>query len=64
VNDESAVFAFLAEVCYSGDPFEVLIEERRRGEIRRVRRGEGTTAPYSGHGDSGGTAREDGGGLK
>ena len=48
VNDESSVFAFFGEVCYSGDPFAVLVRETRDGKVKFVRRGEGAAAPYSG----------------
>lgn len=50
VNEESSVFAFLAEVCFNGDPFQTLIREVRGGEFRTVERGAGKTIPYSGHG--------------
>ena len=49
VNDNSTVFAFFAEVCYSGDPFATLIRETRGGETRTLRGGEGATTPYIGH---------------
>ncbi len=49
VNDRSSVWAFFGEVCYSGDPFAVLIQETRGGETRLVKRDDGTTAPYSGY---------------
>ena len=49
VNDNSSVWAFFAEVCYSGEPFESLIRETRGGETKEVKRGEGNTAPYSGY---------------
>ena len=29
VNEDSRVFAFFAEVCYSGDPFEIVVRETR-----------------------------------
>lgn len=48
VNDASSVFAFFTEFCTNGDPYRVLIEERRDGDTRCVARGEGDTAPYSG----------------
>ena len=49
VNDNASVFAFFAEVCYSGDPFAVLIKETRGAETRIVRGNEGNTVPYSGY---------------
>lgn len=48
VNRDSAIFAFFAEVCFNGDPFATLIRESRNGVTREIRRGEGTTLPYSG----------------
>jgi hypothetical protein len=48
VNEDSCVFAFFAEVCYNGDPFATLIRESRAGMTKEIRRGEGTTLPYSG----------------
>ena len=49
VNDHSSVWAFFAEVCYSGEPFESLIRETRGSETKEVKRGEGNTTPYSGY---------------
>ena len=48
VNDDSSVFAFFREVCFSGDPFSVIIRETRRGEVREIARGAGDAAPYVG----------------
>jgi hypothetical protein len=48
VNEDSGVFAFFTEVCYSGDPFATLIRETRGTETREVRRGEGDLLPYVG----------------
>lgn len=48
VNSESSVFAFFGEVCFNGDPFQVLVRETRGGEIREVKRGDGPTLPYAG----------------
>jgi len=45
---ESSVFAFMNEVCYTGDPFAVLIRERRQGVIREIKREEGSVTPYVG----------------
>ncbi len=47
-NDHSSVFAFFAEVCFSGDPFATLVRETRQGETRELRHGEGHTTPYLG----------------
>lgn len=49
VNQDSSVFAFFAEVCFNGDPFETLIQEMRQGENRSIRKGQGTTLPYIGY---------------
>ncbi len=49
VNDNSSVWAFFAEVCYSGEPFESLIRETRGAETKEVKRGAGNTLPYSGY---------------
>lgn len=48
VNDDSSVFAFFGEVCYSGDPFLTLIQATRGSQTQVVRRGEGGTTPYAG----------------
>ena len=48
VNDNSSVFAFFAEVCYNGDPFAILVSEKRGEQVKAVRRGEGSTLPYIG----------------
>ncbi|MBL9171920.1 MAG: hypothetical protein JNL10_00165 [Verrucomicrobiales bacterium] len=48
VNEDSDVFAFLAEICYSGDPFHVRVQESRNGEVRKRLQGEGLTLPYVG----------------
>jgi hypothetical protein len=48
VTEDASVFTCFVEVCYNGDPFEVLVRESRNGEVRTVRRGGGTTFPYSG----------------
>lgn len=49
VNDNSSIFAFFAEVCYNGEPFESLIRETRGTETKEVKRGAGNTVPYSGY---------------
>lgn len=46
---DASIFAFLNEVCYSGDPFAVLIQEARNGVTKTVKREEGHTWPYIGH---------------
>ena len=49
VNDNSAVFAFFGEVCFSGEPFETLIRETRGSEVKEVGRTKGgATRPYIG----------------
>lgn len=48
VNDNASVFAFFAEVCYSGDPFAVRIKETRGAETKTVGQDQGNTLPYSG----------------
>ena len=47
VTDNSSVFTFFNEICYSGDPFATLIRETRLQKVKSVMRGEGTTAPYA-----------------
>ncbi len=46
VTDNSSVFTFFNEVCYSGDPFMTLIQETRGKTTKLVKRDEGVTAPY------------------
>ena len=46
VSEDSAVFAFFGEVCYTGDPFATLIRETRQRETKLIQRGEGGTTPY------------------
>ena len=48
VNDASSVFAFFTEICYSGDPFAVLVRETQNGETPEIKRGAGGTVPYRG----------------
>jgi hypothetical protein len=46
-TDQASVFTFFNEVCYSGDPFQTLIQETLGSEDpRTVKRGEGSVAPY------------------
>ena len=53
VNDNSSVFAFLGEVCYSGEPFETLIRETRGSEVKEVGKARGgATRPYIGRSDA------------
>ena len=47
VTDNSSVFTFFSEVCFSGDPFTTLIQETRGKTTKFVKRGEGTTTPYA-----------------
>jgi hypothetical protein len=48
LNDNSSVFAFFAEVCYNGDPFETLVSEQRGEQVKIIKKGEGSTLPYIG----------------
>ncbi len=48
VTTDASVFAFFSEVCYSGDPLQMLIRETRGGEAMEIKRGEGSTLPNSG----------------
>lgn len=48
VTEDAEAFAFLHEVCYTGDPFAVLVRETRDGRARTVIRSEGSTTPYVG----------------
>ncbi len=47
VTDNASVFTFFNEVCFNGDPFETLIRETQGQSQATVKRGEGSTAPYS-----------------
>jgi len=47
-TQDSSIFAFFSEVCYSGDPFATLARERRGTEMKELKRGEGHTLPYAG----------------
>lgn len=40
VNQDSSVWAAIGEVCYTGNPFQVLVSEERRGVTREWQRGE------------------------
>ncbi|WP_165247299.1 glycosyl hydrolase family 28-related protein [Paludisphaera soli] len=46
VTEDASVFAFLNEVCFSGDPYRTLVRERRGDVTKVVRRGEGGVWPY------------------
>jgi hypothetical protein len=46
VTRDASTFAYFGEVCFNGDPYEVLIEHERAGRTERIRRGEGDTLPY------------------
>ena len=48
LTEDSAAFAFFAEVCYTGDPFTTLVREKRKGVIKEVKRGDGNVTPYVG----------------
>ena len=47
VNTNASVYAFFGEVCYSGDPYATLIQETRGTQTKQIKRGQGTTLPYS-----------------
>jgi hypothetical protein len=49
VTDNASVFAFFGEVCYNGDPFELIVRETRNGSTSTLKRGEATTTPYVSH---------------
>ncbi|MEO8271877.1 MAG: hypothetical protein ABI557_19295, partial [Aureliella sp.] len=48
VNTDSSVWVFFNEVCYSGDPFQILITETRGNQTKEVGKGTGGTWPYAG----------------
>ncbi|HEX8916645.1 MAG TPA: hypothetical protein VF796_30120, partial [Humisphaera sp.] len=48
VTTDANAFAYFGEVCYTGDPFKVLVRETRGGVTKEVSRGEGGTWPYVG----------------
>lgn len=50
VTEDASAFAFFTEVCYTGDPFAVLVREARNGVVKEVKRGGGSVAPYIGAG--------------
>ncbi len=45
-TEDSNVFAFFNEVCYSGDPFKVYVEDSRGKLTKSIKPGEGGLAPY------------------
>lgn len=47
VTDNSSVFTFFTEVCYSGEPFTTLIRETANASTKIIDRSKGSTAPYS-----------------
>jgi hypothetical protein len=49
VTEDAAVFAFFNEVCFSGDPFAVLIRESRGGTTQVIGPKDGSVAPYVTH---------------
>lgn len=48
VNENSSVFAYFDEVCYTNDPFRTRIRETRGSDTKTVDRGTGDTRPYIG----------------
>ena len=52
VNEDSRVFAFFAEVCYSDDPFEIVVRETRGKWNKILGRSQGNALPYIGVGRS------------
>jgi len=51
VNHNSSMFTFFNEICFTGEPFQTLIQETRQGQTKTVRIGEGQTWPYIGSQD-------------
>lgn len=45
-TENAAVFAVFAEVCYTNDPFAVLVEEKQGETTKAVKRGDGGLSPY------------------
>ena len=45
-TDDATVFAFFNEVCYSGDPFQVFVQETRGTQSKTIKPGEGGLTPY------------------
>lgn len=48
ITDHSSIWTFFGEVCFNGDPFTTLVEERRGGLTKTIGRSDGDTTPYSG----------------
>ncbi len=48
ITEDSSAYIFFTEVCYTGNPFAILIREVRKGIIKEVKRGDGTVTPYIG----------------
>jgi len=48
LTEDSTAFAFFSEVCYTGDPFTILVREKRKGVTKEVKRGDGNLTPYVG----------------
>lgn len=46
VTVDSTVFAFFSEVCYSGDPFAMLVQETRNGITKTIAKDQSATTPY------------------
>ena len=46
VTTNSRVFTFFGEVCFSGDPFRVLIQETQNDQRKEILNGDGLTIPY------------------
>ena len=49
VNHESSMWSFFGEVCYTGDPFQKIIEETRGGVTKTLGKDEANAVPYSGY---------------
>lgn len=48
VTEDASAFAFFTEMCYNGEPYTMLIREKRNGVTKEVKRGDGSVAPYVG----------------
>jgi len=48
INADSSCWAFFSEVCFNGDPFQILIRETRGQETKEIIPNQGGTWPYSG----------------
>jgi hypothetical protein len=47
VTRDSSVFAFFSEVCFNGDPFQILVQETRDETTKTIARQNAHTTPYS-----------------